>query len=679
MAPMGTVPPPEVLAGADVPRTAEAFDVELVAGILHQAGAVDEGTRRDILVRQRAQRARILKAHGAGPRGTRYTVSPVELIASLELPDARREGDLLDQDRITELVGQALHFPTRKIDPLKLDMQLITRAMSRSFARSHGCLPLTQVDGVVELAVANPWDQMLFENLRHVIQAEIRPVFCAKADILQGITDVYGFKTSVNAAMNESVVDVSSQVGNLEQLVHLSDQQSLEANDRPVVNAVEYLLHYAFDQRASDVHVEPKREHTMVRMRIDGVLHDVYKVPRGVHAPIVARLKILARMDVAEKRRPQDGRIKTRRGDREVELRVSTVPVAFGEKVVLRVFDPEILLQDLSELGFYEEERSRFESWIARPHGMVLVTGPTGSGKTTTLYSALLALTRPDVNVVTLEDPVELVHEAFNQISIQPGIGLGFAEALRHVLRQDPDIVMVGEIRDGETARYAVQAALTGHLVLSTLHTNDAASAVVRLRDLGVPPFLLSSTLLGTMAQRLVRRICPRCAEPEPLTIDQLAALGVAHPEDYAGKIPARVGRGCNKCRGTGYFGRTGIFELLDVSPKNPHGHRRRRRRPGPLRRRPGRRDAHPPGARPAQARRRGDLLRRDLPGPPWRWDEPRPDHPGAAAPVAGPVALRPPGDRGGGPGRAGGRGGGSVSGGAGLQLDGHRGARRPG
>ncbi len=548
-------------------RRAEEFDLEVVLASLLEAGAIDAPIKRDVQVRHRAQQARIGKERG-DKLGRRYVVSPIELVASFKLKDGRREDDLLDEDRITEIVAAAIGVDTQKIDPLKLDMQLITRTVSRSFARSHGCLPLSMRDGVLNLAVANPWDGELFENLRHVVGAEIRPVLCSKSDIMRAITDVHGFKRSVSAAMRSSAPDLADRLGNLEQLVQISDHDSLEADDRPVINAVEYILHYALDQRASDIHVEPKREEALVRMRIDGVLHVIHKVPRAVHTPIASRLKLLSRMDITEKRRPQDGRIKTRRGDREVELRVSTVPVAFGEKVVVRIFDPEMLLQDLGELGFFPEERELFEGWIARPNGLLLVTGPTGSGKTTTLYSALEVLSRPDVNIVSIEDPVEMVVESFNQIQVHPAIGLTFDNALRHVLRQDPDVIMVGEIRDTETAQHAVQAALTGHLVLASLHTNDAASAAVRLRDLGVPPFLLSATLIGSMAQRLVRRVCPACSEELLLTEEQLSALGVPHPEDHAGTVKVRHGQGCNKCRRTGYYGRTGIFELLDFGPK---------------------------------------------------------------------------------------------------------------
>jgi len=324
------------------------------------------------------------------------------------------------------------------------------------------------------------------------------------------------------------------------------------------------LLRYAFDNRASDIHIEPKREQSLVRLRIDGVLHSVYTLPVAVHAPLVSRVKMISRMDISEKRRPQDGRIKTERDGREVELRISTLPTAFGEKVVIRVFDPETLVQDIAELGFEQDEKEIFESWIDQPHGLILVTGPTGSGKTTTLYSALKALAGPEVNVTTIEDPIEMVWDAFNQVQVQPKLGLDFANSLRHILRQDPDVIMVGEIRDQETAENAIQSALTGHLVLSTLHTNDAVGAISRMKDLGVPPFLLASSVIGVMAQRLLRRNCVHCSVEISLTADELAALQVPLPL-LPGGVKLIKGAGCVRCRGTGFLGRIGVFEIISV------------------------------------------------------------------------------------------------------------------
>jgi general secretion pathway protein E len=529
------------------------FNLAFVVAALERAGLLTADQRRDLEAREVQLRARITRERGAGGH---YEVSPVELVAALGL---KSNGRPLDEDAVSVAVAREAGIAHRKIDPLKLDMNLITRTFSRPYAERHAVLPLEWSDGTLYVAVANPFDRELVDSLHQVVDAPIQPVLSSKTDIMRAIQHVYGFKRSVAAVVGGDWDGV--QLGDFEQLVRLSTDRELDASDQPVVAAVEYLLRYAFDQRASDIHIEPRRNATAVRLRIDGVLHPVYTLPRVIHAPVVSRLKALSRMDIAEKRRPQDGRIKTDRAGREVELRVSTIPTAFGEKVVVRVFDPEALVQDLGQLGFADDEYAVFQSWLARSHGMILVTGPTGSGKTTTLYSALRALARPDVNVVTIEDPIEMVFDGLSQIQIQPRIDLDFAQALRHVLRQDPDIIMVGEIRDGETARAAVQAALTGHLVLSTLHTNTASDAVTRLRDLGVEPFLIAASVVGVLAQRLVRTVCPYCAVDTPLTVDEAAALAVRLPDDAR----PRRGDGCLKCRTTGYLGRTAIFDLLTV------------------------------------------------------------------------------------------------------------------
>ena len=530
------------------------FNLAFVTGALERAGLLAAEHRKDLEAREGQLRSRIARERG---HGGHYDVSPVELVAALGL---KNNGRPLDEDAVSEVVAREAGVPHKKIDPLKLDMNLITRILSRPYAERHAALPLEWSEGKLFVAVANPFDRELIGALRQLADAPIEPVLSSKTDIIRAIEHVYGFKRSVAAVVGGDWD--SGQLGDFEQLVRLSSDRELDASDRPVVAAVEYLLRYAFDQRASDIHIEPRRTSTAVRLRIDGVLHPVYDLPKVIHAPVVSRLKTLSRMDIAEKRRPQDGRIKTDRGGREIELRVSTVPTAFGETMVVRIFDPEALAQDLAQLGFAPDERAIFESWIARPHGMILVTGPTGSGKTTTLYSALRSLAGPDVNVVTIEDPIEMVFDGLSQIQIQPRIELDFAQALRHVLRQDPDIIMVGEIRDGETARAAVQAALTGHLVLSTLHTNTASEAVTRLRDLGVEPFLIASSVIGIMAQRLVRLVCPYCAAETVLTADEVAALKVPLPENAA----PRRGEGCLKCRATGYLGRTAVFEVLTVN-----------------------------------------------------------------------------------------------------------------
>ncbi len=527
---------------------------------------VEQG--KNILAREQAARARVLKNQGVtGKDAERYEVSPVEIVAAFQVPLADGRG-VLDEDRVTELVAHTAGIPYKKIDPLKLDMTLATRTVSRPFAQKHVLLPLERAqDGRLLVAVANPFDKELFESLHVLTGMAIEPVLSSKGDILRAIADIYGFKRTLARAADDFGGNTagSPQIGNFEQLVSLSGRQELDAADQPVVQAVDYLLRYAFDNRASDIHVEPKRSTSLVRLRIDGVLHPVYTLPAGVHAPIISRIKTLSRIDISEKRKPQDGRIKTERDGREVELRVSTLPTAFGEKVVIRVFDPETLVQDIAQLGFDPDEKGVFETWIDQPHGLILVTGPTGSGKTTTLYSALKAVAGPDVNVTTIEDPIEMVWDGFNQVQVQPKVGLDFASALRHILRQDPDVIMVGEIRDPETAENAIQAALTGHLVLSTLHTNDAIGAVARLKDLGVPPFLLAQSLIGIMAQRLLRRVCPHCAQEAALTPDELSMLGAPIPL-LPGGVRIVKGAGCVRCRGTGYWGRTGAFEIVNMS-----------------------------------------------------------------------------------------------------------------
>jgi general secretion pathway protein E len=359
----------------------------------------------------------------------------------------------------------------------------------------------------------------------------------------------------------QSEVTGGVDLSNLEQFVQMRGQGEADGSEKHIISAVEFLLQYAFDQRASDIHIEPKRDKSLIRLRVDGVLHNIHSVPKKLHPPMVSRIKLLARLDLAEKRRPQDGRIETTHKGKEIELRVSTLPVAFGEKVVIRIFDPEILMQELDNIGFYPGEYQLYSSFINKPNGIILVTGPTGSGKTTTLYSSLRTLSSPEVNIVTVEDPIEMVMEEFNQVGVQSNIGVSFDTVLRNILRQDPDIIMIGEIRDRETAENAVQAALTGHLVLSTLHTNDAPSSVTRLLDLGIPSFLITSTVIGIVAQRLLRCICKDCKHERLLTSEEIAYLQLDRPE-----VKVWEGAGCGECRGTGYRGRTGIFDILDFS-----------------------------------------------------------------------------------------------------------------
>lgn len=539
--------------------------VDHVLGALRDAGFISDADVSAARVREAIERARLQKERArAGLRFAAH-VSPIESLAAMNLRDAT--GEALTEDRITEAVAHAVELPYKKIDPLKLDMKLITSTLSRPFAKRHVVLPLADANGTLDVAIANPFDRELLESLARTTRKTIRAVLSAKTDILRVITEIYGFRHSLRAA--EAEIAGGPDLGNLEQLVRLTSVDEIEGTDKHVVAAVEYLFHYAFEQRASDIHIEPKRESGAIRLRIDGALHNVYQIPKKVHPAMVSRLKTIARLDIAEKRKPQDGRIKTTTGAREVEMRVSTMPVAFGEKVVIRIFDPVTLTQGLSDLGLFDREEKLLDSFLARPHGLILVTGPTGSGKTTTLYSCLKLLAKPDVNVVSIEDPIEMVTPDFNQVAVQPKAGVTFATALRTVLRQDPDIIMVGEIRDAETAELAAEAALTGHLVFSTLHTNDTTSTVTRLLELGLPPYLIASALTGVVAQRLVRTICSACKRERVLGVDEIAVLGLPRNESSAGNARSlRVweGDGCPRCRETGYYGRSGVFEVLELN-----------------------------------------------------------------------------------------------------------------
>jgi len=564
-----------VLSKSQAAQNARAvLTVEYLCETLEQAGLLNGEQRRDATARSEVTHARLLRARAGGARkrnpGPAERVHPAEVLASMALAQGGDARFPLTERVIMQSLAQRLGLPFVELDPLKIDAKLAPQLLSRPFARRHAALVIAADERTVTVAVADPLDHTLVESLESHVRRHPRLVVATPSDIQRLITDLYGFRGAVDAAEQQATGGVD--IGNLERYVKLKRVEEIEASDSHVVSAVEYLLHYALDQRASDIHIEPHREASSVRMRIDGVLHNVHTLPKVVHAAVVSRIKTLARLDIAEKRRPQDGRIKTARGDGEVEMRVSTIAVAFGEKLVLRIFDPGTLLRDLPDIGMFEGQLQVAEKFLARPNGLILVTGPTGSGKTTTLYAALRSITTPEVNVVTIEDPIEIVVDAFNQVAVQTKIGFGFAEALRHVLRQDPDIVMVGEVRDGETAEIALQAALTGHLVLATLHTNDAASAVTRLLELGVDPFVLSSTLVGVVAQRLVRTICEGCRIETFLTPDQLTLLGMdMHELRAQGQDPSLMvafGEGCVQCRSTGLRGRTGVFEVLEIEDK---------------------------------------------------------------------------------------------------------------
>jgi general secretion pathway protein E len=467
---------------------------------------------------------------------------------------------LVDEEKLYRFIADVSGLDYKVLDPLELDYEVVTESLPGAYAKNHRLIAFGATDDVLQIATSNLINLRPLEDLVHMLDKEIDLYVSRPSEINRVIRQFYGLHSSLVAAAKEmgaSPDDVD--LGNLERYVSSETADTLEPTDRPVVNAVNHLLQYAFEERASDIHIEPHREGIVVRLRIDGVLHTIYTIPKKLHLPILSRLKMVAGMNIAEKRRPQDGRIGTHFEGKPVEIRISTVPMAFGEKAVLRILDPAILMQDLSTLGLEEYQLERYRGMISEPYGLILVTGPTGSGKTTTLYSTLTAIATPEKNITTIEDPIEFVTDEFNQIGVQPAVGVTFISALRHVLRQDPDIVMVGEIRDEETARSAIRSALTGHLVLSTLHTNDTATAAVRLIDMGIEPYLLCSTLIGVVAQRLVRKVCPECAESYSPSDSVKKSLGVSGDDS----VQLRRGKGCRLCRGTGYKGRTGVFEIM--------------------------------------------------------------------------------------------------------------------
>ena len=469
----------------------------------------------------------------------------------------------LDVEALTEWLAKRVGLPYLRIDPLKVDVGRVGEVMSITYAERRRALPLTFGAHEVVIATSEPLDIAWAAEIEAHVRRPVRLVLASPQEIARYTTEFYTLSNSVRAAIKSGT---TSALASFEQLVELGRAtRQLDANDQGVVQVVDWLWQYAFDQRASDIHLEPRRERSVIRFRIDGVMHTVYQLPPGVMGAMIARIKLLGRMDVVEKRRPLDGRIKTRNPDGdEVEMRLSTLPTAFGEKMVMRIFDPDTALKPLDQLGFGSHDGKRWEELVARPHGIVLVTGPTGSGKTTTLYSTLRRLATDEVNVCTIEDPIEMIQPAFNQTQVQAALDLGFAEGLRALMRQDPDIIMVGEIRDLATAEMAIQAALTGHLVFSTLHTNDAASAITRLVDLGVAPYLIGATVVGVLAQRLVRTLCPACKQPDTDTTRE-TLHELIKPWRMNGGVKACRPVGCLECRMTGFRGRAGLYELLTV------------------------------------------------------------------------------------------------------------------
>jgi general secretion pathway protein E len=511
-----------------------------------------------------------ISAEDAEQVGARFRAGPSSLHALVRLGAAglshAGNGRVLDTEALTEWLAGRSGLGYLRIDPLKVEVGRVADVMSVQYAELRRALPLSLGSTEVVIATAEPFDTAWVPEIETHTRRPVRLVVANPDDVRRYTTEFYALARNVRAAQKSGE---NATGASFEQLVELGKaNKTLDANDQGVVQVVDWLWQYAFDQRASDIHLEPRRDKGAIRFRIDGVLHTVYQVPLTVMSAMTARIKLLGRMDVVEKRRPLDGRIKTRRPDgvegagAEVEMRLSTLPTAFGEKMVMRIFDPDATVKGLTALGFADHEAQAWQQLIKRPHGIILVTGPTGSGKTTTLYSTLRQLATEEVNVCTIEDPIEMIEPAFNQTQVQAAVDMGFTEGLRALMRQDPDIIMVGEIRDLATAEMAIQAALTGHLVFSTLHTNDAVGAITRLADLGVPSYLISATVIGVLAQRLARTLCPACkARDESITRESLHEA--VKPWRLSGGVRPYKAVGCLECRHTGYRGRAGLYELL--------------------------------------------------------------------------------------------------------------------
>ena len=500
--------------------------------------------------------ARCSQAESAQPALVRLAAVGIERAA---------DGQPLDVEALTQFLARRAGLDYLRIDPLRVDAGKVSDTMSASYAERHRVLPVQVSAHEVVVATSEPFVDEWVAEVERQARRTVRRVVANPTDIKRYTAEFFALAKSVRAAVKRGG---GAGAASFEQLVELGRTgRQLDANDQGVIQVVDWLWQYAFDQRASDIHLEPRRDQGVIRFRIDGVLHPVYQVPPGVMSAITARIKLLGRMDVVERRRPQDGRIKTRNpGGEEIEMRLSTLPTAFGEKLVMRIFDPDTAVKDLAALGFTAHDAARWEALVQRPHGIILVTGPTGSGKTTTLYSTLRRVATEEVNVSTIEDPIERIDPALNQTQVQPQLDFSFAEGVRALMRQDPDIIMIGEIRDLETAEMAVQAALTGHLVFSTLHTNDAPSALTRLMELGVPAYLLNATMLGVLAQRLVRTLCPACKQPDPDASTELLADAVRPWKIQHGQYQPYRPVGCVDCRMTGFRGRMGIYELLTVT-----------------------------------------------------------------------------------------------------------------
>ncbi len=546
------------------------FNIKYIAGILKRLGVKETDLETLVFSAKKiSNRVLITKFPTELDRKfAKYTVSPVEIFLWYNKYKVTKKYPITE-DLIMKEIAKDRKLEYVKLNPLKVDTALAIKYTSRKFARINNICPLSTDNDYLYIATDNPFNEELFEDLRISTKLEIMIKVSSKTDIHKIVNEIFGFNVSVKKAEKDFSDVTAQKLSNLEQLFQLKSISEIDSNDKHIINAVDYLMTHAITMKASDIHIEPKRDETLVRLRIDGILHTIQTFPASLHPSFVSRLKGMARMDISEKRKPQDGRLKMRKEDKEIELRMSTVPVAFGEKIVIRVFDPEMLFQPLEDLGFYKEQYRSYRRFIKAPNGLILITGPTGSGKTTTLYSSLKTRVDDSINILTIEDPIEMIYEPFNQIAVNrnPKVNLTFANALKTILRQDPDIIMVGEIRDKETAENAIQAALTGHLVFATLHTNDSVSTIDRLVDLGIDPFLVSTTLIAVMAQRLIRKICTNCKTVSRITKDEAKILGIKLPPEK-NNLKTYIGKGCPECRGTGFSGRTAIYELLEITPK---------------------------------------------------------------------------------------------------------------
>lgn len=545
-------------------------DINQIAEILFEDGYLDgNGLVRlqeaELYVRDRLSQERAKQIKESIPHA--HQVTALDIIAQMKLSGPK---GALEEPTLVEALAEHMGYPFMRLESLELDPDFVTRTLPQKFADRFLLIPLEEFDTKLRIAIYDPTQREVLEDVSRVTGKDLEIVISPKMDIMKIILEFHGFRGSIKAAA-EKHVKYFKELSDLERLAEVKSLEEISHTDKNIRTAVDAMFRRGLSLRASDIHIEPKRSKSLIRMRIDGVLHDVDWIPAALHQAFTSRVKAMSQMDIAEKRRPQDGRIKLDTRNYEVEVRVSTVPTAFGEKTVCRIQDPDLLFMDLEDLGFNPFDLTTFQGLVNRPFGIILVTGPTGSGKTTTLYSAMKLLSTNERNITTIEDPVEMVYERFNQIAVNPAVSMlhnpeekmTFGPMLRHVMRQDPDVIMIGEIRDEETASLAVQAALTGHLVFTTLHTNDALSAINRMLDLKVPSFLLASTVVGMLAQRLMRKVCPYCREDYSINIKELNQRGFNFegPE----KILLKRGTGCHECRDTGYFKRESVYEVVAV------------------------------------------------------------------------------------------------------------------